>query len=153
MKKTIIYLCLLLLAAPCKMLAQNEEEGPAGSQVEGLRVGVYTRVLNLTSDEATKFWPVFNEMQAQIQKVRDEEKELRKNLIKNYQTASDAEVQKTIDRMFDLEQSVLDIKRKYYKEFAKVIPVKKVALIPKADREFQQEVLKRMRQMRNNGGQ
>ena len=88
-----------------------------------------------------------------VQKVRDEEKELRKNLIKNYQTASDAEVQKTIDRMFDLEQSVLDIKRKYYKEFAKVIPVKKVALIPKADREFQQEVLKRMRQMRNNGGQ
>jgi len=151
MRKSKLFIILLLLATSFKMVAQDEE-GPGGSQVESLRVGIYTRVMHLNADEAAKFWPLYNEMQSEIQKQKTIQKGIRQKVRENYFTISDEELSKCIDDAFDCDQKILDAKRKYFKEFAKAIPLKKVALIPKADREFQQEILKRMGQMRDGGG-
>jgi len=150
MKRSILYFLLVLLAAPYKMMAQDEEM--PNSNLESLRVGIYTRVMHLTTEEAAKFWPLYDEMQAQIQKQKEAQKEIRQKVRDNYFTISDEELSKCIDQAFDCDQKILDLKRKYFKEFGTVITLKQVALIPKADREFQQEVLKRMSQMRNGGG-
>ena len=78
--KTI--LAVLLFILPVAVFAQGMQrgggrmnrdmqgDGQDKKQVEADRVGVYTRILNLTPAEAQKFWPVFNAYQDELEKNR-----------------------------------------------------------------------------------
>jgi hypothetical protein len=115
-------------------------------QVEQIRKSTYTQVLSLTDAEAQKFWPVFDRMQDELEGIKKQANAIRKDIKENYDKSSDAELDKKLNQLFDFEQKMLDIKRKYYGEFKKVIPVKKVALLPKAEREFKKALIEKIRQ-------
>ncbi len=119
------------------------------AQVETMRVGTYTNVLNLTAAEAEKFWPIFNEFQAQMEAYRMQLRRERKKIQQNYAIATDAQLQASIDRSFALQQSILDLEKRYTAEFKKAIPLKKIALLPKAERDFHRELLYKFKQARD----
>jgi hypothetical protein len=138
----ISILCIL----PLISMAQPDQR----KQLEADRVGVYSRVLNLTPDEARLFWPIFNEFQSQMESIQRESKDIRRNAIKNYNKMSDAELDKTIEATFNQEQKQLDLKRKYTKEFKKALPVKKVILLQKAEREFKKELIHKLKERKDS---
>ena len=118
-----------------------QETNPA-QQVQSIRKDVYTRTLNLSTDESNRFWPVFDEMQAKLNEINKKTRIERQNINQNYNTLTDAQMERAVDNLLDLQQQSLDIQKKYYQKFKKVIPIKKVALMPKAKREFEKELLK-----------
>ena len=60
MKKTIIIFVIMIF--PVNWLsAQN----PNLEKLNSYKIGFFTKKLNLTSAEAEKFWPVYNEYQKQ----------------------------------------------------------------------------------------
>jgi hypothetical protein len=137
MKKSLMAILILLFSFQIHSPAQEAQQ-----QVQTIRKNVYTRVLSLTDDEAKKFWPVFDEMQAKINEIKKKAKIERLNIAENYSKLTDQQMERALDNLLALEQEALDIKKKYYQKFKKVIPIKKVALLPKADREFKKELLK-----------
>lgn len=144
MKKLVFkFIILILMLSPFLLSAQPG--GEKRKQIEAERVGVYTRVLNLSTEEAKKFWPVFNQMQTEREKLREEKQKLHKEMVEKYASLSDKEIEKNLDQFLALEQKELDIKKKYMEEFKKAIPVKKVALIHNAEREFKRQLLQRFR--------
>lgn len=119
-------------------------------QIEALRVGVYTRVLNLSTEEATKFWPVFNQFQGEMDLIQKDQKQTRKSLSpETVATLSDAELEKALDNMMASEQKSLDLKKKYIGEFKKVLPTRKVALMPFAQMEMKRELIERFKDFRD----
>ena len=60
-------------------------------------------------------------------------------------TMSDEELTKIANSELDFEQKMLDLKKKYYGEFLKVIPIKKVVLLEKSEHEFRKELLKKLK--------
>ena len=69
MKKTIL---ILFVAIATKAFSQQPPapptpptppEPPKKEKMEAMRVGFITQKLDLTSEEAQKFWPVYNEFQ------------------------------------------------------------------------------------------
>ncbi len=112
-------------------------------KIEALRVAFLTKYLDLSTEEAQKFWPVYNSMQKELDVVKEKERDLRKG--KKVEEMSDEELNKMITQHFDNEQKLLDIKKKYLDEFRKVLPLKKVALLADAESEFKREVMKHAR--------
>jgi hypothetical protein len=136
---------LLLAAFLLPLFARAQAGGNIREQVETIRKNVYNNVLDLTDAEAQKFWPVFDKMQTSIDELHKEARQERARMVRNYNTMSDAEMEKSLDHLLDIEQKILDLHKQYIKEFEKVIPIKKVALIPKAEREFKKQLLEKIK--------
>lgn len=143
MKKAIIFSLLLITATV------GFTQGPPGpppvdeEKIEALRIAFLTRYLDLSAEEAQKFWPVYNKMQGEIKVILDKEKDLREG--KKIDKMTDEELTKMINDHFDNEQKLLDIKKKYAEEFKKVLVLKKVALLADAENEFRREMIKHAR--------
>ena len=90
--------------------------------------------MTLTADEATKFWPIFDQYRQAAIKANDERWALIKDYAANYNTMTDAQAQDYIKRSTDVDQQLLALRMKYVPVFEKVISAKKTALWYQIDR-------------------
>jgi len=145
MKKYILLPLLSLITGIA--IAQGP---PDPDKIEALRVAFLTKYLDLSTEEAQKFWPVYNTMQKEIEVIRTKEENLRNG--KKVEEMTDEELNKLINEHFDNEQKLLDIKRKYLEEYKKVLPLKKVALLADAENAFRRELMQHAKDKHNPGG-
>jgi Spy/CpxP family protein refolding chaperone len=90
--------------------------------------------MTLTADEATKFWPIFDQYRQEAIKPNDERWALIKEYAANYNTMTDAQAQDYIKRSTAVEQQLLALRMKYVPVLEKVISPKKTALWYQIDR-------------------
>lgn len=98
------------------------------------RKNLMAQNMNLTADEATKFWPIFDQYRKEAIKPNDERWALIKEYAANYSTMTDAQAQDYIQRATDVDQQLLALRLRYVPIFEKVISAKKVALWYQIDR-------------------
>jgi len=113
------------------------------ARLAAFRAEVFTRVLNLTPEEAQGFWPVYNEF---TDKREQSQQELRPG--KQLDQMSDAEVEEQLKRHFELKQREIDLEREAYQKLRKVLPLRKIAKIPMAEREFRESLVKKLQEVR-----
>jgi Spy/CpxP family protein refolding chaperone len=90
--------------------------------------------MTLTADEATKFWPIFEQYRQEAIKPNDERWAVIKDYAANYSTMTDAQAQEYIRRSTAVDQQLLALRMKYVPVFEKVISPKKTALWYQIDR-------------------
>ena len=61
---------------------------------------------------------------------------------------SDADTEKLIMAQMDKESRELDLRKEYYQKLKKVISVKKIAKLYKAERDFRGELLKQLQEVK-----
>ena len=103
-----------------------------GSRLEALKIAYITKKLNLSTEEAQRFWPVYNQYANEIRQVRQNSKDEKSGIL-------------------DADEKILTIRKRYNGEFAKALPSEKVNQFFRCEREFgafvQKELLER-RQLR-----
>jgi hypothetical protein len=125
--------------------------GQTKERIESAKIGFITRELQLTTDEAKAFWPIYNAMEAELKKAnRDPLREGLKTVrgeggIDNLSDAQARELLAEIDKVGAEREAV---RRTYQKEFLKVLPPQKVLKLHVAERKFKQEVMERLRDAR-----
>jgi hypothetical protein len=90
--------------------------------------------MTLTADEATKFWPIFEQYRQEAIKPNDERWAVIKDYATNYNTMTDAQAQDYMQRANAVDQQLLALRMKYVPVFEKVISPKKTALWYQIDR-------------------
>jgi Spy/CpxP family protein refolding chaperone len=90
--------------------------------------------MNLSADEATKFWPIFDQYRKEAIKPNDERWELIKEYAANYNTMTDAQAQDYMKRATAVDQELLALRLRYVPVFGKAISAKKIALWYQIDR-------------------
>jgi Spy/CpxP family protein refolding chaperone len=90
--------------------------------------------INLTADEATKFWPIFDQYRKEAIKPNDDRWALIKEYAANYDTMNEAQAQDYMKRSTAVDQQLLALRMKYVPVFEKVISSKKTALWYQIDR-------------------
>jgi Spy/CpxP family protein refolding chaperone len=129
--------------------------GQTKERIESAKIGFITRELQLTPDEAKAFWPIYNAMEAELKKAnRDPLREGLKTVrgeggIDNLSDAQARELLAELDKAGAEREAV---RRKYQKEFLKVLPPQKVLKLHVAERKFKQEVMERLRDARKGEG-
>jgi Spy/CpxP family protein refolding chaperone len=140
-----------LLLMPVAIFAQDQDRK---DKIETMHIAYLSEKLNLTSAEAEKFWPIYNQYKA----GRDQ---LRKQRMDNVETVkkaggvdnmSDAEVQKLLADETDLETRELELRKEYVAKFQQAIPTRKVAKFFIAEDEFKRYLLNQLRKRREQNG-
>ena len=146
---SVLFVCNVLLFAqtPIKPTGQSASGTDAQSNnvrdqdIEMLRADLRSQrkqitALNLplTADEATKFWPIFDQYRREAIKPNDERWALIKDYADNYNTMTDVQAQDYMKRSTDVEEQLLALRMKYVPMIEKVISPKKTALWYQIDR-------------------
>lgn len=149
MKKLLLILFIAFsMAAAAQQTDDNEES--KHEKIEALKIGFITEKLALTSKEAEVFWPIYNKFEQEVKTVRKKQRELTKTF-KLKSKPTDQEADKYITEQMALKQSEIDVVKKYLPEFKKVIPATKVATLLSLEQEFKVELLRKMKERRQQG--
>lgn len=130
--------------------AQDEQRIPKEKKerMEAMKVAFITKELALTSEEAEKFWPIYNELQTKRQELRIKSKENHKALKEKGDNVSDKDIEKVFNEDIALKEQGIALEKEYFEKLKAVIPMKKIALLHQAEREFKREMLRNLKQGR-----
>ena len=140
--------CLLLLSLVSisgTLQSQNDNSSDFNSEVESLRIGYITKQLALTTQEAQQFWPVYNEYQDKLKELRKGLNQFRKDSRQDFRTMSDEDLEELVDLMIDSKQQEMELFSEYYAKYREVLPIRKVALLYKAEADFNSHLVKEIR--------
>lgn len=146
------FLFFVTLFAANQVFAQPPR-GPLGEKmgerVKVARIAFLTRELDLTELEAQKFWPIYNKFDAEREKIRAEAKVERLISKADLEKMSDADVETAIQKAFDAQESEVKLRKSYHTEFRKVLSIRKVAILYRAEEDFKRELLRELRERRD----
>lgn len=132
-----------LIIGVCATLSAQPNAERRSERVQALRIAIFTEVLQLTPEEAQGFWPIYNEYldkrEALVQQYRP---------AKQLDAMSDAEVEEQIKLHFEQQQRELDLEKEVFQKLRKVLPLRKIAKLPQAEREFRESLLKKLQEAR-----
>jgi hypothetical protein len=128
--------------------ASAQENGEKRENIEAMKIAYLTKKLNLTSEEAQKFWPVFNQFSAELDAVKSNRRKTIRNAKEDFNQLSDKDVEKVVDGDLVFRQQELDIVKKYHNQFKQVLPIKKVAMLYRAEDDFKKELLEKIKERR-----
>jgi hypothetical protein len=116
-------------------------------KIRAAEIAYLAQKLDLTPDEAQKFWPVYNQYTKEVE-ILIAERNNRSTAAKP--SSSDPKP----DPELKYEQRMLDIKNHYDKEFQKVLPANKAGSVFRSERDFRKILIQQLkeRQVRNVGG-
>src|SRR5665213_1742914 len=107
MKKFLLYFFFII--AGFGVQAQN------GNRLEALKIAYITKKMDLSPEEAQKFWPIYNLYAAELRQTRQ-------NATKNNQSE------------IDLDEAILGIRKKYNGQFNQVLSAEKVNTFFKSEK-------------------
>ena len=90
--------------------------------------------MQLTTDEATKFWPVYDQYTAEMTKINDAKYAAIKEYADNYATLTDDRAISLAKQVLGVDKSLSELRTKYIPIFNKVISGKKTGLFMQLDR-------------------
>ena len=114
-------------------------------KIEQLKIAFITKELELTTDEAEKFWPVYNEMSEKIQEKKKEERKLQKELKDNFETLSEEDIKSKSQSILSNELQQTELKMEYHDKIADVIGYKKATKLLSLEQRFKRELLEQMK--------
>lgn len=114
------------------------------------KIAFISRELDLSPDEAEKFWPVYNELEGKMEEIHDEKRGYLKQL-KNIDDLSESEAYSLTEKVFELEQKENNLRKEYLSKFAGVVGKKKAAKVFIAEEKFKRELLRKLKQQPRHG--
>lgn len=121
-------------------------------KIEAQKVAFMTRRLNLTVEEAQKFWPVYNEYMIKKNNLLKKEKALLAKFKNKSENLSDKELEKLADDNIEIQIKEANLAKIYHQKFKTVLPIKKVIRYYQAENQFKRVILNQYRKKNANQG-
>lgn len=149
MKKTAL---LLLVSFFVTTVYGQRDWEKKKEKMEAQKIAFITKHINLSKEEAQLFWPVYNEHQNEYEMLREKKHELITNLHKHFDQMSNQGVKNKLEKIHDLEEKEVKLKKEHFIELLEVLPAKKIAQLKKAEMLFKKELLGRIKHHDKRGG-
>jgi len=107
------------------------------SDLRGQKVAVVAEVMSFTEDEAVKFWPIYQEYQAEIAKMTDRKLAGIKDFADNFQKMTDVKAKELTDLALQLESDRVAVKKKYVEKMRQSLPAKTVGRFLQVENQLQ----------------
>ncbi len=133
---------ILILLCGASLWAQPDPD-KRDERLQAYRVAIFTEVLHLTPEEAQGFWPIYNEYLDNRDRMQEDLKPK-----KQLDAMNDSEVEDLVRRHFEMRQRDIDLEKDLYQKLRKVLPLRKIAKIPNAEREFRERLLNKLQEAR-----
>ncbi|MFO7923400.1 MAG: hypothetical protein R6U58_06880 [Bacteroidales bacterium] len=147
MKKYIIIIAVLLIPAShiLAQRAQQQRRRQGFEQVESERIAFFTRYLELTTEEAKQFWPLYDDYRNRRDLLIEERQTISRYFMQNQQNLPEKEAEEIADKYIDLQINESRLAEEFHEKFKAVIPPKKVMRLYEAENVFRMQLLRRVR--------
>jgi len=122
---------LIALSLAGNVYAQDQPDPKEQEKIQSLEIAFISRKLNLTTEEAQRFWPIYNEYKRDVRQVMIAQK-----------NNSNRDV-------VDDEQKIIDVRKKYRDRFVGVIGQPRMNKFFQAEREFRGVLLNQLKNRPN----
>ena len=146
--KTPIITILLTLFLSINLFSQHKD---SRKKIKVLKVSFITEKLNLSEQEAAKFWPIYN----RFEKKRYELYHVRRTSLKKkietlggIDKLSEKEAKNFANDMLKLEKSKYETDINYQKELSKIISYKKIIKLHLLERDFNRRLFRRYKKQK-----
>lgn len=141
---------LLFLFVSVSFYAQGESMQEKKEKIKALKVAFFTTELDLTTNEAEKFWPIYNtfddkQFELRHQKMRAFMKRMSDGSLDRI---TEKEANSFLIQMEDTEEELFLLRKRFTQNLRKILPYVKIIKLRKAEEDFNRKLL---HQYRNKG--
>lgn len=151
MKRYFIYLFLFGTMVTHVHSQDQETIQSVNDKIEARKIALITQRLELTPEQAAKFWPIYQELSQKQRALRSDFQQQRRNF--DPKTASEEEMKKMIDLGLKVKERQLNLEREYSERMRQVITNRQMVNLRRAEEEFRQRLLERIQKQRQNAQQ
>ena len=131
MKKTFTLMMIVACSLTSYVYAQDQPDPKEQEKIQALEIAFISRKLNLNTEEAQRFWPIYNEYKRDVRQVMIAQK-----------NNSNRDI-------VDDEQKIIDVRKKYRDRFVGVIGQPRMNKFFQAEREFRGVLLNQLKNRPN----
>ncbi|MFT6865854.1 MAG: hypothetical protein ACJA08_000680 [Cyclobacteriaceae bacterium] len=112
-------------------------------KIEAAKIALITERLELTPEQAEKFWPVYREYSEKQREIRQEFQTLKREF--DPATATEDESKKVLDRGYQIKERQLELDQNYSQRMQQVVSSRQLMNLKKAEDDFKDMLMKRIR--------
>ena len=142
-RNTFALLLLFIGVASTAAQAQRRSEEEI-KKIQDAKVAIITNRLNLTPEQSTDFWPMYNEYSQKRREIHRAQRKIIND--KKAEGQNDESVLNNLKEVQELRQKELDLEKEYQNRFLKVITASQVIELYKAERTFNDMLIQRWKQ-------
>jgi hypothetical protein len=144
MNKTIRSFLILFsfLLAGFSAAGQHHENA---EQIKTLKIAFFTEKLQLTSAEASVFWPIYNAHENAKEVLREEQRKEIRDRFETLENLSEVEAKNALERYLELEEQEEELDKAYYKRISKEFSAVRTLKLFQAEQEFRRRLLQEYR--------
>lgn len=151
-----IYIIFLISLFPLMTFAQGHHgqgrmQKFSHEEMRTEKVAYLTTQIDLSMDEAQKFWPIYNAYQKAFEVLITEAHDIMVSIDNDESNLSNTEVETKIDRLIQIDVEKAAVTSKYHELFKSVLSNQKIAKLYLAEHGFRRHLLEKYRQ-RGRGG-
>ena len=139
-----MFLVFLLNAVTGQAQNRNFGNGQQHERINAQKIAFITDQLQLTSEEAEKFWPVYNQYNTQKEELNRDFMNGVSRFRKNLEAMTDKDASDLSDSYIRHAQKMVDLQKDFHLKLKEVLPPKKLLKLYTVEREFQRLLLKRL---------
>ncbi len=137
--KNIIIVIVVFLSALSTMVAQDKKDHR--EKIKALKVAFITQELNMSSQTAQKFWPVYNKYELDKRSLHK-----RENVDwDNIGTISDSKAEEMLKEYLAVEREEYIIKKQLFSDLKRILSAREIVLLHKLEADFNKKMIQEYR--------
>jgi len=141
MKALKIYLLLFFMAVSSLAFAQRNGQPVDPERLQAARIAYITTRISLKTEQAEKFWPLFNS----FTESRDASMRAVGDLSKGVESMTEEEAKSRIQQKLQIQQKLVQDEKIFVAEAAKVLTYKQLLLLQNIAKDFNRHLYERGR--------
>ena len=145
MYKRSLILGMLLLISMISYSQKSERKEKMDEKLQSQKIAYITSELELSPEESQVFWPIYNEHETEINKLKEGMKRVKPSSEMTEEAAAEL-----VSQSLEFEEKALQLKKSYLNKMAEVLPMTKIAKLQMLEREFKRKMLRKIRDRYND---
>lgn len=133
------------------MAQERRIKRPDPDKVKAYKIAYITDKLDLTPEEAQKFWPIYNENEKIMADLRAQEGAAIKKYISrrpDVDIISEDQAKEIVTKVKKIQDQIDDQKERVFNKLKKILPYKKILKLQIAEREFKRSLIRKLKKRR-----
>jgi hypothetical protein len=120
-KACLVIIMAATIAISSSASAQMEYLEVLRSDVRAERVAIITEQMMFTEEQAEIFWPIYRDMEYEVNKLTDRRIALIKDYSDSYAEMTDKKAKELIEESFKIQEKYLGIEKKYFRKMSNAL--------------------------------
>ncbi|MFN4198418.1 MAG: sensor of ECF-type sigma factor [Flavobacterium sp.] len=140
-------LLLFILTFSSTLLAQDR---PRWEQIKPMKVAFINTELQLSVEEAEKFWPIYNAYESKVYELRSKKlKDYIQRIGQNVDQMSDKEAETLLANIEKAEEEIVQLRKKLHADLKGILTPVKILKLKKVEEDFNRNLMRQYRGGRN----